>query len=353
MPGTSFSRLRQAFTLVELLVVIAIIGVLVALLLPAVQQAREAARRMSCNNNLKQIAIALHNHHDVKLMFPPGGMNTGHNGTPCYTTWSIEILPFMEEQALYLQYRQDLLNTDPINRLNVGQQRMVKYECPSDPVRNKLEPPASGPDTTNNWRHGSYRAVSGICGNVVSYGAWDTFEPQLWPNNTLDRAWRGVLHATNTTYNGVPAFNIQDSSAPSATTSQMGPPEQMRNITDGTSNTLMVGECTFIDVTRRGTFWAYTYASYNQSSICDESRQLNHKYGNTTPTPLPNGTGCAGSPGRDADQKCKRAFGSLHNNMINFVMADGSIRSISYNVDLSLLRPMASIEGGESQGVPQ
>src|SRR5205809_1964375 len=89
-----------AFTLVELLVVIAIIGVLVALLLPAVQQAREAARRMTCVNNLKQIGIALHNHHDVKAYFPVGGMQTGHNGTPCYTTWTIEILPFIEQQAL-------------------------------------------------------------------------------------------------------------------------------------------------------------------------------------------------------------------------------------------------------------
>src|SRR5215813_10206227 len=111
MPLIFGTRRARGFTLVELLVVIAIIGVLVALLLPAVQQAREAARRMSCTNNLKQIGIALHNHHDVKLMFPPGGMQTGHNGTPCYTTWTIEILPFMEQQAIYQQYRQDLLNT--------------------------------------------------------------------------------------------------------------------------------------------------------------------------------------------------------------------------------------------------
>src|SRR5437773_2311186 len=90
------SKRRGGFTLVELLVVIAIIGVLVALLLPAVQQARESARRMSCQNNLKQMGVALHNHHDVKLTFPPGALNTGINGTPCYTTWTIEILPFIE-----------------------------------------------------------------------------------------------------------------------------------------------------------------------------------------------------------------------------------------------------------------
>src|SRR5206468_9075071 len=112
--SVAMARKAWGFTLVELLVVIAIIGVLVALLLPAVQMAREAARRMQCSNNLKQIGIALHNHHDVKLTFPPGALNTGHNGTPVYTTWTVEILPFMEQQALYQQYRQDLLNTDPL-----------------------------------------------------------------------------------------------------------------------------------------------------------------------------------------------------------------------------------------------
>jgi prepilin-type N-terminal cleavage/methylation domain-containing protein/prepilin-type processing-associated H-X9-DG protein len=345
MQGTSLSRLRRAFTLVELLVVIAIIGVLVALLLPAVQQAREAARRMSCQNNLKQIGVALHNHHDVKLTFPPGALQTGTNPAPVYTTWTIEILPFMEQQALYQQYDQSQFNHHATNRL-VGQQRLVAHECPSDPVRNKLEAPASGPDTSNNWRHGSYRAVSGICGNTVGHGAWDTFEPHLWPGGVMDRGWRGVIHGTGTAYNGIQAQFANN-------VSQMGAPERFQNITDGTSNTLMVGELTFIDVTRRGTFWAYGYASYNQSSICLESRQLNHKYGANTPTPLPNGTGCFGTPGLYGDQMCKRAFGALHNNNINFVMADGSLRSISYNVDINLLRGMASIEGGESQTLTQ
>jgi prepilin-type N-terminal cleavage/methylation domain-containing protein/prepilin-type processing-associated H-X9-DG protein len=347
MQGPRYSQKQRAFTLVELLVVIAIIGVLVALLLPAVQQAREAARRMSCQNNLKQIGVALHNHHDVKLTFPPGALNTGQNGTPVYTTWAVEILPFLEQQPLFQQYNQTLVNTASANRI-VGQQRMVPYECPSDPVRNKLEPPASGPDTSNNWRHGSYRAVSGICGTTVAHGAWDTFEPQYWPNNTMDRTWRGVLHATSTAYNGIGNQTAMSSAASSASVSQLGPPERFQNLTDGTSNTLMVGELTFVDVTRRGTFWAYGYASYNQSSICLESRELNHKYGSTTPTPLPNGTGCAGSPGLYTDQMCKRSFGSLHNNNINFVMADGSLRSISYNADITVLRCMASIEGGET-----
>src|SRR5256885_11749960 len=100
--------LSRGFTLVELLVGIAIIGVLVALLLPAVQQAREAARRSSCMNNLRQIGLALHNHHDVKNVLPPGCTYYGQCcSPPTYPTWSIEILPFMEQQTLFIQYRQD------------------------------------------------------------------------------------------------------------------------------------------------------------------------------------------------------------------------------------------------------
>src|SRR2546421_7402718 len=95
---------ESGFTLVELLVVIAIIGVLVALLLPAVQAAREAARRMQCSNNLKQIGIALHGHHDSLKVFPPGQIHTSTSGEPYTTTWGIELLSYLEQVNLQTRY---------------------------------------------------------------------------------------------------------------------------------------------------------------------------------------------------------------------------------------------------------
>src|SRR5262249_48158786 len=116
----SFRAVRAAFTLIELLVVIAIIAILIGLLVPAVQKVREAAARAQCSNNLKQIGLALPSHHDARKTLPPGGMQTGINGTVCYTTWAIEILPYLEQGALYKQYNQLKVNTDAVNYAVIG-----------------------------------------------------------------------------------------------------------------------------------------------------------------------------------------------------------------------------------------
>lgn len=121
----------KGFTLVELLVVIAIIGVLVALLLPAVQAAREASRRAQCQSNLRQIGIACHNHHDTKGTLPPGryGDNWG--------TWAHAILPFVEQNALWQQYVNFGVQGTPgyhqePNKSNVSIKRIKIWICPSD-----------------------------------------------------------------------------------------------------------------------------------------------------------------------------------------------------------------------------
>ena len=138
------SQRKRGFTLVELLVVIAIIGVLVALLLPAVQAAREAARRMSCGNNLKQLGLALHNYHDTFNTFPPGGITPGNCcGTPSAATWTIFILPFIEETALQNQYNFNVWNRDPVNA-QVRESFIKAYLCPSDLNKRRTERPESG-----------------------------------------------------------------------------------------------------------------------------------------------------------------------------------------------------------------
>jgi prepilin-type N-terminal cleavage/methylation domain-containing protein/prepilin-type processing-associated H-X9-DG protein len=327
-------RLQHGFTLVELLVVIAIIGVLVALLLPAVQSAREAARRMSCTSNQRQIGIALHNFHDTFGTFPPGGITNGPCcGTQSGPTWTIFILPYLEQQALYDRYDQTQPNEGPNNAF-VRTAFVKAYSCPSDALIKKTMVPASGPGQVANLQYmtGSYRAMAGVTDGL---GWFDAECGRIYPIQQ-----RGVLHSSS------------DPKYPTPFASNYTPPpynkERIANITDGTSNTLMVGEYYTIPKganQSRTTFWAYTYTSFNQSEVVlpPQSRQLFADYDkcvNSCPT-------CVGTT-----NPCKRAWGSNHPNTINFVMADGSVRPLSTNVDMIQFAAMATIESGETVILP-
>src|SRR5262249_28582837 len=161
----------------------------------------------------------------------------GTNGTNCYTTWAIEILPFAEQDALYKMYNQKVFNEDPLNR-PVFQTRVPIYECPTDQYIGEKEIPNTGQAGPNGgakyrnppYMHGSYKAVSGRSG-AIGRAFWDTYEPQFWPNGLMNKQWRGVLHGTSAPYNGIPQqtkSGIQ----------QMGGPERIADIWDGTSHTL-------------------------------------------------------------------------------------------------------------------
>ncbi len=300
---------QRGFTLIELLVVIAIIAILVALLLPAVQQAREAARRSQCKNNLKQIGLALHNYHDVHNVFPPGGMTFGPCcGTQSQISWPISILPQLEQENLFRRYNQNQTNEHSSNQF-VREQIMPVYSCPSEPGVNTLEQPESGPGSGLRYRHGSYR---GVGGRSDGSGWWDNSQA-----SALRQEWKGVLHVVDSRLTN----------------------EKFSTITDGTSNTIMVGEYSPRTHRRRATFWAYTYTSYNTSDATNQSRTL-----------MPDYDRCVSIGGAGGSNPCKRGWGSAHIGGLHFLLCDGSARFLSINININLFTDLATIGGNELVG---
>lgn len=300
---------KWGFTLVELLVVIAIIGILIALLLPAVQAAREAARRSQCSNNLKQIALAIQNYHDSYKVFPPGEITPGACcGTQSYAGWAICILPFMEQQSLSDQYNDLAVNEDSSNAF-VREQIVSAYACPTDDGATALEEPASGPGSNLDYRHGSYRAVGGSHWNertqtVDTNGWWDDC------GNTLAPELKGIMPCV----------------ADYGNTRQC---MKMASVRDGTTNTLLVGEQVADRTTDRGTFWAYSYTSYNSSDAYPQSNTI-LSYDD-----------CGTS------NQCKRGWGSYHPGGLQFAMADGSVQFVSETIDIYLFNNLATARGEE------
>jgi prepilin-type N-terminal cleavage/methylation domain-containing protein len=307
-------RRAAAFTLVELLVTIAIIGVLVALLLPAVQAAREAARRISCSNNLKQIGLSFQNYHDTWHYFPPGGVTFGPCcNSPSYESWPILLLPYMENNNLSVQYDFTQNNEAAINKV-VRETKNNVFACASEPLTPQLLKPESGPGNTMEYRTASYRGVGGKSDGT---GWWDSY-PQY---TSLPLEWRGVLHLVD----GRGDLNC----------------EKIATVTDGTSNTWLVGEYSTSTRPRRKTFWAYSYGSYNRSDCVAQSRTLLNDYDR-----------CASISGPGLEQACNRGWGSFHPGVIQFLLVDGSVRPVSTTIDMGLFADLASIGGGESRQVP-
>jgi len=299
---------RGGFTLIELLVVIAIIAILIGLLLPAVQKVREAAARMSCSNNLKQIGIACHSFHDTRGKLPPG--NEWNVALNYYgTNWAIEILPYVEQDNLYKKYNQTLNNYDAAN-LPVVQTVVKTYACPSDLNAGLLQNPDSGNATGVQYRISSYRAVGGMT-NVTNNGNafWDINAPNI------STSLRGPLHLTNIA--GLQA-------------------EGLVSILDGTSNTLMVGEYATRNHNRRASFWGYSYTSYAQSTVTGVA--------GATLYLQPDYDGCVAGANVD---NCKRAFASFHTGGMMFALCDGSVRFFSSTTDPIVLGAMATVANGE------
>src|SRR5262245_6132542 len=308
----SHSKLTRAFTLVELLVVIAIIGVLVALLLPAVQSAREAARRMKCSNNLKQIALAAHNFHDVNSTFPSGSRLTSPPDT-YYSNWAINLLPFIEQQAVFDRYDDTVVNVHANNKA-VRETFIDAYSCPSE-IKPKqiLTPESAGPNGIAPYMQGSYRGMSGV--SATGFDQWAGFPSEVVVNAARDPGLRGMFH------NDWPGGPTK--------------PERVATITDGTSNTLFIGERSTRTRQVRGTFWANSFNLYALSGAYAQSATLLADYD------------ACGRIANDIAQ-CKYGWGSFHPSIVQFAFGDGSVRTIRTNIDMKIFTYLATIGNGES-----
>src|SRR5436305_755516 len=308
---------RKAFTLVELLVVIAIIGVLVALLLPAVQTAREAARRTRCTNQLRQLALAAHNIHDTTQFFPSGHRLTVTNGSTYtyYMTWGIQLLPYIEQDALFKQYDDTVPNIHANNKF-VREQFVPAYSCPSELKPKQLMLPASeapsGGGATVQFMTGTYRGSSGV--SATGFDQWAGYPSEVTVNMAQGPGFRGMLHTDWTA--GVS-------------------PERMANITGGTTNTLLFGERSTKTTVNRGTFWADSFNLYSLSGAYNQSASMLADY-----------DACS-RVASDVAQ-CKYGWGSFHPNLINFAFGDGSVRPIMLNIDMKIFTYMATIGNGET-----
>lgn len=293
---------RSGFTLIELLVVIAIIAILVALLLPAVQQAREAARRSTCKNNLKQLGVAMHNYHDTYKVFPPGYFaevdETGSNWNYRRFCWMQAILPFIEQGPLYDQLAPQRQNQVPSYSWTGRDTVIPVLSCPSDPAAGKVN--------TRGF-HGNYAAVMGH--NATSDGRQHDMS--------------GIFYFESDT--------------------------DIADIGDGTSTTYLMGEILLVkdDADRRGAYYA---TGWNSANVTISA----YRNPNSDQPDLGRGSIIVDSdpwsPAQNDTTWFRLAARSRHRGGVQFAMADGAVRFISENIDNTTHQRLSTKDGGTVVG---
>jgi prepilin-type N-terminal cleavage/methylation domain-containing protein/prepilin-type processing-associated H-X9-DG protein len=311
---------RSGFTLIELLVVIAIIGVLIGLLLPAVQKVREAANRIRCQNNLKQLAVAAHGYHDARGTFPPGlhmGVNMGGGRYAEGTSWMVELLPYIEQENLHRKWDyEDFRNNVAGGMTSTTGQILLIDRCPSDPLNLQTYFNSVIPEARGYYGLGTYGGNAGR---------------RSYPPTALSRD--GIFSLDTTV--------------------------RLADVTDGSSNTFLLGERAHRDpeydriavvwpslspIADMGA-WAGVVASQNGGPLCGHTLSTAMPINYQVPPDTPVGD----STVRD-DRLC--AFGSLHPGGANFALADGSVRFVSEQTPLDLLQALSTRSVGEAVSVP-
>jgi prepilin-type N-terminal cleavage/methylation domain-containing protein/prepilin-type processing-associated H-X9-DG protein len=317
-------RKAPGFTLVELLVVIAIIGVLVALLLPAIQAAREASRRSSCSNHLKQIGLAIQNYESSRSKVPPAYLSgIGH------ATWLVLIMPYLEEGALYnnANVRTIYWGVPP----QIVQTQVSSYYCPS---RRGPGLSITGDDSAGCSPH--------VPGALADY-ALNGGDHQAWIYWYYGTDKNGMARHTMEHESAAPGYLV--GSCPNTTVSRWTAQRKFKDITDGLSQTFLVGE----KFMHPNFFGQRDYADnsfFNDNHVNNYVRQAGIKTSNHDffIVPSPNYT--------DDRMQLKfyltRNFGSSHSGGVcQFVFCDGSVHAIQPSIDGVTLGRLANIHDGE------
>jgi len=339
---TSRSRLRSAFTLIELLVVIAIIAILIGLLLPAVQKVREAAARMKCQNNLKQIGIALHAYHDGIGRLPPGGANDrapfGTSSSGWGSSWLTYILPYIEQDNLFRQLTFNGSSgwSHATNAQRISNVTISTYRCPSSPlpINCPSPPPASG----TNIMMPTYVGIAGAVNSLI-------------PGYTEARQNSGGGST------GCCSGGIATGGGVLHPYSQT----QFSGITDGLTNTIVVSEHGDFLTTANGARVAWTASGphgwmigvaggnappgYNPGGDARMFQLTGIRYAINRKTGWTNGGNC-GSEGVCDNTGANIPLNSAHTGGVNTLLGDGSVRFLRDTIPLSTLAQLATRDDG-------
>lgn len=325
--------LRRGFTLVELLVVIAIIGVLVALLLPAVQAAREAARRNSCLNNMKQIALAIHNFELSRGSLPNGSSYTAPFEGP-HTTWAAEILPHLELQTVYDQFdfTRRMSDRRSVNEEVAARTAISVFTCPSDER-------ADEPILLEGRGESSLVSGGGSNNPAQAQGLWYTgsigptspdgcpFCPEPFPSYCCRGCSFGTRSAEGP--NETCTASIGDSSV--GMFSRLPVAYKFSEITDGLSNTIMIGETLPYHC-----IWNCVFCP--NFPLSSTSVPMNHMESDK-------GT-------RDGSWPRVCGFKSSHPGGAQFAMGDASVHFFTETMDYRLFNELGTRAGGEAVTLP-